>query len=161
MDWKKIRAEYVAGGTSYRKLAEKHNVTLAALRHVAQKENWVELKAQVQLKTRAKVVEAISNREAAQATSIDKVADALIKRIEAMVADDEAVFSATGIKDLATAIKTLREVKGIKSEDDKREQDARIKALRARVKADEADEEGTGVVQLPEVMPPPVEASDG
>ena len=38
MDWKKLRAEYIAGGTSYRKLAEKHNVSFHTLRKQAAKE---------------------------------------------------------------------------------------------------------------------------
>ena len=41
MDWNQIKSEYIAGGTSYRKLADKHKhegVTLSALRRIATKE---------------------------------------------------------------------------------------------------------------------------
>ena len=44
MDWKRIKAEYIAGGTSYRKLAEKYKVSFSTLRKVAAKEQWTELR---------------------------------------------------------------------------------------------------------------------
>ena len=44
MDWQTIKAEYVAGGTSYRKLAAKYDVPFSTLKRVAAKEKWCELR---------------------------------------------------------------------------------------------------------------------
>lgn len=86
MDWKRIKAEYIAGGTSYRKLAEKYGVKLSALRNVAEKEKWVELKTQAQHKTNTKIVDSVSNSEAKKV--VDKLArvsdltDRLLDKLE-------------------------------------------------------------------------------
>ena len=42
VDWKKIKSEYIAGGTSYRKLAEKYGVSFSTLKRVAVKEKWTD-----------------------------------------------------------------------------------------------------------------------
>ena len=127
MDWKRIKAEYIAGGTSYRKLAEKYKVKLSALRSVAEREKWVELKAQTQHKTNTKLTETVSDNEAKKAVDIINVADTLLEKIEeiaAMVSDPDS------IKKLTSAIKDLKDIKGIKSDADMREQEARINKLR-------------------------------
>lgn len=91
MEWDKIKAEYVAGGTSYRKLAEKHGITLAVLRNVAEREEWVKLKAQAQHKTNTKLVESISKTKAKKA--VDKLArvsdltDKLLDKLEQAIAE--------------------------------------------------------------------------
>ena len=67
MDWNKIKAEYIAGGTSYRKLAEKYGVDRNKIQVRATKENWVGLKSQAQAKTESKIVESISKQDAKKA----------------------------------------------------------------------------------------------
>ena len=127
MDWKRIKAEYIAGGTSYRKLAEKYKVKLSALRSVAEREQWVELKAQTQHKTNTKLTETVSDIEVKKAVDIIDVADKLLSKIEAVA---EMVSDPDSIKKLTSAIKDLKDIKGIKSEADMREQEARIEKLR-------------------------------
>ena len=126
MDWKKIKAEYIAGGTSYRKLAEKYGITLAVLRNVAEREEWVKLKAQAQHKTNTKIVEAVSSQDAKKAVNIIDVADKLLEKIVSVA---EKVSDPDSIKKLTSAIKDLKDIKGIKSDADKREQEARIAKL--------------------------------
>lgn len=60
MDWKKIKAEYIKGGTSYRKLAEKYNAPFGTLRKVAAKEGWRELRDKTRLKTDTRLTDAVS-----------------------------------------------------------------------------------------------------
>ena len=55
---------------AYRKLAKKYEVKLSALRSVAEREKWVELKAQAQHKTDTKIVDAVSDIEADRAAKI-------------------------------------------------------------------------------------------
>ena len=42
--WDRIKAEYISGDTSYRKLAKKYNVAFSALSSHAAKEHWTELR---------------------------------------------------------------------------------------------------------------------
>lgn len=137
MDWKLIKAEYIAGGTSYRKLAEKYGITLAVLRNVAEREEWVKLKAQVQHKTNTKLVESISTKNTKRAVTIISVADKLLEK--ALELAEIGITDTQGLKHLTSALKDLKEIKGLKSDADKREQEARIAKLRKEVE-DESKE---------------------
>lgn len=138
MDWNKIKAEYIAGGTSYRKLAEKYGIDRNKIQVRATKENWVGLKSQAQAKTESKIVEAVSDKGATQATNIVDVADKLIEKILDMLAAD--ITNAQSIKSLTSALKDLKEIKGYKSDADMREQEARIAKLRKEAeKTDDSD----------------------
>lgn len=135
--WKKIKAEYIAGGTSYRKLAKKYEVKLSALRSVAEREKWVELKAQAQHKTDTKIVDAVSNIEADRAAKIIDVADKLLDKISEVI---DKVHDTKGIKNISSALKDIKEIKGIKSSADMREQEARIAKLQKEAeKVDDSD----------------------
>jgi hypothetical protein len=135
--WKKIKAEYIAGGTSYRKLAEKYEVKLSALRSVAEREKWVELKAQAQHKANTKIVDAVSDIEADRAAKIIDVADKLLDKISEVI---DKVHDTKGIKNISSALKDIKEIKGIKSSADMREQEARIAKLQKEAeKVDDSD----------------------
>jgi hypothetical protein len=139
VDWNKIKAEYIAGGTSYRKLAEKYGIDRNKIQVRATKENWVSLKSQAQAKTESKMVDSISDKEATKATNIIDVADKLIGKICEML--DSDVTNAQSIKSLTSALKDLKEIKGYKSDADMREQEARIAKLQkeAQVEAQDKD----------------------
>lgn len=135
MDWKKIKAEYIAGGTSYRKLAEKHGVSFNTLKTRAKEEQWYALRQQKDHKTTTKIVEAISDKEAEKAVDIADVADKLLGMIsnlaESMVTDTQS------LKQLTSALKDLKDIKGYKSAKDLEEQEARIKKLQKEAEADD------------------------
>lgn len=163
MDWKRIKAEYIAGGTSYRKLAEKHKVKLSALRSVAEREKWVELKTQTQHKTNTKLTETVSDIEVKKAVDIIDVADKLLEKIEEVAA---TVSDPDSIKKLTSAIKDLKDIKGIKSDADMREQEARIKKLQIEAAfREEDDDKPSGVVLMPaiseDIKPPLEEENNG
>lgn len=136
MDWKQIKAEYIAGGTSYRKLAEKHGVSFSTLRKVAAKEQWTELRNKAGAKADTKLIETLSAKEANKAVSIVGVADKLLEKI-AEIAD--RVGDPDSIKKLTSAIKDLKDIKGIKSDIDLREQEARIRALEKQTEKNDDD----------------------
>ena len=137
MDWKRIKAEYIAGGTSYRKLAEKYKVTLSALRNVAEKEKWVDLKAQAQHMSDTKLIEQISDDAVEKTISIIDVADKLLTKISEVI---DTVGTTQDIKHISSALRDLKEIKGIKSDADMREQEARIKKLQKEAeKTDDSD----------------------
>ena len=135
MDWKKIKAEYIAGGTSYRKLAEKYSVPFGTLRRVAEREEWTQKRAQVAQKADMKMIETISDDAAEKAVNIIDVADKLLSKIsdlmETMVVDTQSV------KHLTSALKDLKEIKGYKSAMDLKEQEARIAKLQREAEKDD------------------------
>ena len=132
MDWKRIRAEYIAGGTSYRKLADAHGVSFNTLKNRAEKEQWYKLKQQKDHKTTTKTIEQLSDNDAKKAVDIIEVADKLLDKISEYVETIpfDSLSSTQAMKHLSSALKDLKDIKGIKSEADMREQEARIDKLR-------------------------------
>lgn len=137
-DWKKIKAEYIAGGTSYRKLAEKYGVSFTTVTRTAKREGWVALRQQAEDKTAAKIVNDVS----VNAVKIDdrfyRLVDKLMKRAEETIEGIDT-WSVTGLKEMATALKYIKECKGVKSEADIREQEARIAKLQKDAEREEVD----------------------
>ena len=129
-DWKKIKAEYIRGGVSYRKLADKYGVSFSTLRKLASKENWTDLRNKAGAKRDTKIVEAVASQEAKRVDGIQTVADKLLSRIEEGVDTGVLITDSQSIKQLTGALKDLREIKGMKSELDMQEQIARIEKLK-------------------------------
>jgi hypothetical protein len=143
-DWTKIKAEYLAGGTSYRKLAEKHNVSFSTLRKVAAKEQWTELRNKTRAKTDTKMSERISDDGAEKTVNIISVADKLLGKISDLM--DTITLDTQSMKHLTSALKDLKEIKGFKSDADTREQEARIRNLEKLAQAEEKDSNEIKVV---------------
>jgi hypothetical protein len=140
VDWNKIKAEYIAGGTSYRKLADKYDVKLSALRSVAEREKWVELKAQAQHKTNTKIVNCVSDKNAKIDEKYFRLVDMLMDKAEDLIVTTP-IWQPQMLKDLATTMKYLKECKGVKSEADMREQEARIAKLQKEAQEEAKDNE--------------------
>ena len=136
MDWKRIKAEYIAGGTSYRKLAEKYGVSFNTLKTHAVEEQWYKLRQQKDKKTTTKIIETISDKESKIDDKYFRLVDKLLDKVEATI-DDVDEWHPTLLKEMATTMKYLKECKGIKSEADAREQEARIRNLEKQAEADE------------------------
>ena len=163
-DWKKIKAEYVAGGTSHRKLCEKYGVSRTTLQRKAKEENWLALRSQAEAKTEAKIVDGVSDDAAKKAIDIIDVADKLLDKIAEIM--DSAVTGTQSIKNLTSALKDLKEIKGYKSDIDLKEQMARIRKLEMEASfREEDDDKPSGVVLMPaiteDIKPPIKGESDG
>ena len=146
MDWNTIKAEYIAGGTSYRKLAEKYNVPRTTLERKAKDEKWAELRRQAEGKAEAKIINAISNQNAKIDTKYFSLVDKLLDRA-AEVIEQTSAWNAVTIKEMASAMKYLKECKGVKSDADMREQEARIDKLRK-----EAEKEDDSIKEIEVVL---------
>ena len=144
MDWKRIKAEYIAGGTSYRKLAEKYGVSFNTLKTRAREEQWYELRQQKDHKTTTKVIESLSDKESEIDDKYFRIVDKLLNKAEATV-DAVEEWHPTLLKEMATTMKYLKECKGIKSEKDLEEQDARIAKLR---KEAEREDDTTNEIEI-------------
>ena len=144
MDWKRIKTEYIAGGTSYRKLAEKYNVSQSTLRKVAAKEQWTELRNKARTKTDSKIIDTVSEKEAVKAVNIIDVADKLLGKISDLL--DAIPLDTQSMKHLTSALKDLKDIKGYKSEADMREQEARIRNLEKQAEAEDKTDNEIKVV---------------
>ena len=138
MDWKKLKAEYIAGGTSYRKLAEKYGVPRSNIERRAKAEKWTELRGQAEVKAEAKIVESVSEKNAKIDDKYYNLVDKLLDKAEEVIVNTP-VWQATSLKEMATALKYLKECKGVKSEIDLREQEARIAKLQKEAEAEDKE----------------------
>ena len=128
VDWTKIKAEYIAGGTSYRKLVDKYGVSRTTLQRKAKEENWIGLRSQAEAKTETRIVNDISRQNAKIDETYFRCVDKLMKKAEELI-ETTQIWQPTMLKEMATTMKYLKECKGVKSEADMREQEARIAKL--------------------------------
>ena len=134
MDWNKIKQEYISvEDTSYRKLATKYGVSISTLSKVAGRENWPELKEAARQESNRRIIKVVANRNKKRMEKLQDVADKVLRGIESIV--DEALngegaqLDKSTLKQITGALKDLKEIHGLKSELDTREQKARIKKL--------------------------------
>ena len=138
MDWNKLKAEYISGGTSYRKLAEKHGVPFGTLKEHARKEQWMDLREKARHKADTKFANLLGEKQAQKSIKINDVADKLLDKISNLL-DDFEMLDTQGIKHLTSSLKDIKDIKGIKSDIDLREQEARIDKLRKDAMEDQTD----------------------
>ena len=134
MDWKRIKAQYIAGGVSLRELSEKYGVSFSTIQKRSMEEKWSELRKIQGRKTEEKLIEAVSEIETKKAVDIIDVADKLLEKASELM---EMPLTTQSFKQLTSALKDLKEIKGYKSEADMREQEARIKKLEQEVNAEQ------------------------
>ena len=142
VDWKKIKREYIAGGTSYRKLAEKYDAPFGTLRKVAAKEHWRELRDETRAKTDTKIVETESDKQVERMKRLLTVSDMLLDAVEDAVKKfkaEELILGNGALKSLSGAIKDIKEIQNIKSQLDIEEQKARITNLRKQAEEEKED----------------------
>lgn len=140
MDWKAIKREYIAGGTSYRKLAEKYDVSFGTLRKVAAKEHWHELRTQAVAKAATKIVEIESDKQAERMKRLLTVSDELLCVVEDAVRKfqvGELMVDKTVLKSLSGTIKDIKDIQNIKSQLDIEEQKARIAILKKQAEQED------------------------
>ena len=139
MDWKQIKREYIAGGTSYRKLCAKHGVPMGTLKRSAHDEDWVGLREQCKNKAATKIVEIESDRQAERMKRLLTVSDMLLDAVEDAVNKfraEELSLDRMALKSLSGTIKDIKDIQSIKTELDIEEQKARIAILKKQAEAD-------------------------
>lgn len=137
MDWNAIKKEYVTTEMSYRDLCAKYGVHLTTLCKHAKDENWVALREQMRNETESKLIEEAAKQNSKIDTKYYRLVDKLLSKAEEVI-DNTPVWQVQSIKDMASALKSLKECRGAKTDADIREQEARIKSLEKAVeKTDE------------------------
>lgn len=138
-DWKAIKAEYIRGDTSYRKLCSKYGVSFSNLTRRAGKEKWTELRQQSEDKSNTKLIEKVSDESSSKNTKIIDVADKLLDKLN-QVLDKIDYRKTKDLKNITAALKDLKEIKGVKSAIDLKEQEARIAKLVKEAQADQKED---------------------
>ena len=85
MNWRKIKAEYIAGGISQRALAEKYGVNRNLLMRNAQKEKWAEKRKRAEAKALERVEQKTAEEVADNAVILQQIKGKLLRKLSAMI----------------------------------------------------------------------------
>ena len=85
MNWRKIKAEYIAGGISQRKLAEKYGVSASNLMRRANREGWNKKRETAESKAMAKTEQKTAEAVADNAVLLERIKTKLLQRLDEMV----------------------------------------------------------------------------
>ena len=138
-DWEKIRTEYISGGVSYRRLAAKYNISENRIERMGRKENWTLLRRSYLQNGVSQKKDSFCEQNARSAKRIMEVADQILEKISESL-DSLSVIDGNTLMHFTSALKELRDIKGVRSEADIREQEIRMENLR---KSTEKDSEAT------------------
>ena len=127
-DWLKMKKEYLSGGVSFKVLAEKYGVPYQALCRVARNEGWSRLRRVAGSKADVKLIESIASKNAYFNERYVELIDKLFDKANVVI-DGVPSWTPSTLKEMATAMKYLRDARGIKSDADAKEQEARIMKL--------------------------------
>ena len=176
-DWKKIETDYMGGNLSYAKIAEKWGVSVRQVEEHGRKNHWTEKRREFRGKVAAragqKAIDKKASREAEKLARLDEAAGLMLEGIARALREDPEQLRRHKRKDgeiildmlnggnaaaLAKALETLagviRDANGLPGKLDKEritDMRARRKLERQKAGLDRKDEDGGGVVLLPQV----------
>lgn len=112
IDWNAIRAEYIGGGTSYRKLCEKYGISFEVLKIRAKNEKWPDLRTQAEHKATTRATQKVAEAAADNATLAARIKTKGLMILDRLM--DEYTVSGTEHRDYkdhnVTDIKRLRDI---------------------------------------------------
>lgn len=150
VDWKKLRREYIQGGTTYRGLAAKYDVPLKNIARRAKSEDWVGLRQQADNRAATAQVETVVRANSRADTKMQEAAETLIGKAMEGIREADPKDAKT-LKAYSGVLRDLKDVLNLKTELDKKEQEARIANLRRQAQEEEKAEEAKLVIEgLPE-----------
>ena len=96
IDWNAIRAEYIGGGTSYRKLAEKYGTSKDLIARKAKAGGWEKDRATARDKAATKSIQIVANAAADNALIASNIKKNLLLRLQRI--EEKYPFDATEIR---------------------------------------------------------------
>jgi hypothetical protein len=134
------------------------------LKTIAIKEKWADLKQQANNDATTKMVNSISKDIAKNSVNLSNVCDKVLNKIVSLLENYDELDT-QAIKHITSSLKDIKDIKGLKSDIDLREQEARIDKLRKDIEADKIQEDKPyGVLLMPPIMeeltPPSEEEED-
>lgn len=113
VDWSAVRAEYIGGGISLRKLAKKHGLSETTVMKRAGAEGWNKLRKDAESKGTAKALQRTANAVADNATIAAEIKKRLLLRLKKI--EEKYPMDATEVRTRvgnSTAIYRIRDLTG-------------------------------------------------
>ena len=85
MSWRKIKAEYIAGGISQRALAEKYEIPWGTMRTRANKEKWNAKRIDAEKKAMQNTEQKTAEEVADNAVTLQRIKRKLLAKVETML----------------------------------------------------------------------------
>ena len=131
IDWKTIETEYVTSDISHRELCEKYGICRSTISKKASEDKWTEKRNNHRAKTVSKAVNAVGKSQAEQTAKLFAVGGLLLDNAKLLLEENPKLLADTSaMKDVSVVLKNLKDLLMVKSDADKREQEARIDKLR-------------------------------
>jgi transposase-like protein len=83
--WRKVKAEYIAGGISQRALAEKYGINRNLLMRIAQRERWKDKRDNAEAKALERVEQKTAEEVADNAITLQRIKAKLLGKVEKMI----------------------------------------------------------------------------
>ena len=135
-DWQTIKTEYITTDISLRQLAEKHGVSESTIFKKCSKEQWEALRKQHGSRVEAKILQKDANKKADRASRLADATDLLLSKIEFGISN-APIVTPTAAKNYSDALKNIKEIHMVRSDEDIEEQRARIDKLRREAEKDD------------------------
>ena len=165
MDWKKVKTEYITDeDSSYTKLSEKYGISRSTIANRAGREGWAKEKERYHNELVTKTVARMSQKHVEKMARVQDLTDKLLTKLEKAIdeldldiivrkvktdngiteetvetkeAREGGIVDRAGLKQIASALRDIKEVQMLKTELDKREQEARIANLQKQAQKDD------------------------
>ena len=102
VSWRKLKAEYIAGGISQRKLAEKYGIPFGTLQKQARVKKWNDARKAAEAKAVEKATQKTAEEFADNAVVLERVKGKLLAKLETMV----DAFPTSGAAEMKIRTKT-------------------------------------------------------
>lgn len=112
VDWNVLRAEYIGGGTSYRKLAKKYGVSVNTLSPIATAEGWPKLRQEAQDKATARTIQKTADIASDNATIAARIKTKLLLKLEREI---DSLPDKIGSELFNTAVEYGKNEKGLRT----------------------------------------------
>ena len=143
--WYKYKTEYLKGGISIKKLAEKYGISEYSLRKVATREKWYDLRLKKTLLMGERFAENLASREAdremERAEKLLQASEDLLARIVDLIGAGDVPMTSQDANFLSSSLERLRRTMDVKSPKEREEQEARIAKLRKEATIEERSQE--------------------
>ena len=112
MSWRKVKAEYIAGGISQRALAEKYGIPWGTMRTKANKEKWNTKRIAAEKKAMQKAEQKTAEIVADNAVLLERIKTKLLQKLDKMV-DAYPETQAAEVRIKTKAVDTVYRMKDI------------------------------------------------
>ena len=147
--WDKLRIEYISSSdVSIRGLEKKYGIPYNAIRNRVEREGWLDQRTELKEQTTQKSIDLVSDFQANECSAAFRIASKVMSKLEEVVdtIDSEDEYATKKLKDVAGAIKNLKEIGLFRAELDKQEQMARIKKLQKEAEEEQTDTNITVII---------------